>query len=211
MKKTKTKKDYQFFILLTLTAWLFLALILIFSSGAYRKLSLLTDNNMSHRFSLSNNYLEERFLYNLNDYQANTFRFSPNGQSFALIEKQANKDCLILNNQNLACYDKVEDLLFSPNSHSFAYIAKENNQVKVVVNGNCSDLYDWIFPPYFFSDEAEVFVFRARKGTNEMVVVNNIESQNYDRILNIFQLKNEKTLVYYALLNNSLWRGEINW
>lgn len=212
MKKRKIKKDYQFFLLLILCAWLFLALILIFSSSAYKKFSLLTDTNIDHKFPLiSSNYLEERSLYDLNDYQYNSFRFSPNGQSFALIEKEADSDCLVLDAQSIDCYEKIEDMLFSKNSQSFAYIVKENNKSKVVVNGLFSDSYDWIFPPYFFNDNGDIFVFRARRGTSEMVVVNNQVSRSYDKILNIFLVEDEDIIVFYALLNNSLWRGEINW
>lgn len=127
MKKTKVKKDYQFFILLILCFWLFLCLIIIFSSGAYRKFSLLTDIKIDSKFPLSHSYLEERNLYDLNDYQYNSFRFSSDGQSFALIEKIDEKDCLIFNKEILACYDKIEDLFFSENSQGFAYIARNDN------------------------------------------------------------------------------------
>ncbi len=211
MKKTKIKKDYQFFIILILCFWLFLALIVIFSSGAYRKFSLLTDIKLDHKFPLSHSYLAEKDLYSLNDYKFDSFHFSSNGESFALIEEVNNEECIILNTKNLGCYDKINDLIFSPNGNSFAYIAKSKGKVKAVVNGESSKLYDWIFPPYFFSDDGHVFVFRVRKGVNERVLVNNLESREFDRVLRVFQVNEEKTIVYYALLNNVLWRGEITW
>ncbi len=211
MKKTKIKKDYQFFILLILSAWLFLCLIIIFSSGAYRKFSLLTDMHPDSKFPLESSYIKERSLYNLNNYQYQSFRFSPDGQSFALIEEINEKECLILNANLIDCHDKIDDLIFSKNGQGFSYIAKEGRKVKTVVNGVISDLYDWIFPPYFFSHDAQVFVFRARKGNSEIVVVNNLVSKEYEKVLHIFEIEDENTVVFYGLLNNKLWRGEITW
>ncbi len=211
MKKTKIKKDYQFFILLILSFWLFLALVIIFSSGAYRKFSLLSDINIDQKFPLSHSYLAEKDLYNLGDYRFDSFRFSSNGENFALIEEIDNRQCIILNAKNLGCYDKIDDLLFSNNGENFAYIAKNKGKVKAVVNGEPSKLYDWIFPPYFFSDDDQVFVLRARERTKEKVLVNNLESREFDKVLRVFQVNEEKTIVYYALLNNVLWRGEITW
>jgi protease II len=210
-KNKKTKKDYLFLALIVLSAWLFLALVLIFSSSAYRHFSLLNEKVIENKFSLGVNYLEERLLYNLSDYQFNSFKFSNDGQSFALIEEENSQECIILNTKNLGCYTKVEDLIFSPKGNSFAYIVKEGNKTRAIINNIEGNLYDWILPPYFFNDEGTIFVYRAKKRSEEMVIVNNQTSYSYDKVLNIFSTKDKNSLVFYALKNNKLWRGVINY
>ncbi len=217
MKKKKNlqtknqKRDYLFLALVVLISCLFLALVLIFSTNTYRHFSLLSYKAIDDSYSFATNYIEERNLYNLNDYQFESFKFSSDGQSFALIEKKDDSQCLILNGKNLSCYGKIDDLIFSPRGNSFAYIVKENNKARAIINQKEGNLHDWILPPYFFNDNGRIFVYRVKNRSEEMVVVNNQTSYSYDRVLRIFPVKDKNTIVFYALKNDKLWRGEINY
>ena len=207
----KNKKDYLFLTLLISMACIFLSLLVFFSSSVYRHFTLLSKQTVDDSFSLGTKYLEERLLYDLDDYQFDSFSFSRDGQSFALIEEENDSQCVILNAKKLACYQKVEDLIFSPKGNSFAYIVKDDNKARAIINHKQGDLYDWILPPYFFNEDGRIFVYRAKNRSEEMIVVNDQVSYSYDRILNIFPVIDKDTIVFYALKNNKLWRGEINY
>ncbi len=134
--------------------------------------------------------------------------FSPNGERFALVTSVGAKEAVILDGKTGPAFDKITFLTFSPDSRSFAYIAKDGNREKAVINGEVGQEFDWIFAPRIFNSDGQLFAYRARQGESEVVVINQEVSRLYKRILSIFVNPENDQIIFFATLDNQLWRGQ---
>lgn len=157
--------------------------------------------------------LEEKpmsFLPSKEDgWQRLSFQPSPDGYSFAYILKNNDTEQVVLNEVAGPLFEEIVFMSFSPDSKSFAYIAKKDKKMWPVINGEIGAPYEFILQPRLFTPDSRYFIYKVRKGTKDVLVINGRESRSYDFIYNPFVTSDNSALVFFALDNNRLWRGEV--
>lgn len=214
-KLTDFQKQQRYLLWLMLFLTFIASSFLFFLSWQFSRLDLLSPflkNNLLPLMSASE-ILEERpmsFLPSREDgLQRLSFQASPDGRSFAYILKNNDSQQVVLNERAGPLFDEIMYMSFSPDSKKFAYIAKKDKKMWPVINGEIGQPYDFILQPRLFSPDSRYFIYKARKGTKDVLVINGRESRSYDFIYNPFVSADNSSIVFFALDNNRLWRGEI--
>ncbi len=173
-------------------------------------------NEPSSIIKITNRVAQEAEVFTLNAAQKGfdelSFLTSPNGQSIAYIfnDQKFNKKTVSLNSQAGASYDDITFMKFSPSGQRFAYGAKVNGKNLVVLDGQEGKLYDWIFEPHFFSPDNQYFIYKARTNRGDILVFNTWESRPYDRIYSVTINNSQTKLIFYARLDDQIWRGIVD-
>jgi len=138
-----------------------------------------------------------------------SFKASPDGRSFAYVIKKNNEVQVVLNDVAEPLFDEIRFMTFSSDGQNFAYIARRADKIWAVVNGESHPAYDFILSPYFFSPDSRYFIYKARQGPKEVLVINGHESRPYELIYDPLVTVDNGAIVFFALDDNQLWRGEI--
>lgn len=209
----RKKQRYLLWLMLLLT--ILSSSFLFFLSWQFSRLDVLSPFFKRNLLPLmsAGSVLEERKMSLMpsreEGLQRLSFQVSPDGRSFAYILKNDETEQVVLNEVAGPLFETIRFMSFSPDSKNFAYIAKKDNRFVAVVNGEINKAYDFILEPRLFSPDSRYFIYKARKGTKDILVINGQETRSYDFIYNPFVVSDGKAIVFFALDNNLLWRGEI--
>ncbi len=138
-----------------------------------------------------------------------SFLASPDGLGYAYISEADDGLRVVLNGEAGPVFDDITSMAFSPDGQRFAYTAKQAGQELAVIDGQAGESYDWIFRPRFFTSDSRYYVYKARNGTDNYLVINDEASRPYEHLYDPFVLSDGSALVFFAISDGQLWRGQI--
>lgn len=135
------------------------------------------------------------------------FLNSPDGEKFAFIVKQDNKQAVLLNGDLGPFYDSITFMAFSPDSRRFAYGARIGSDEMVVLDGLPGKIYDWVFLPRFFSPDSQYFIYKARTLEGDFLVFNEMEGKIYEQIYQPFVNSDNSALIFYSRNEQQIYKS----
>jgi len=133
--------------------------------------------------------------------------FSPDSKQFAyIVNKESDRDIMVINNKETGVYDAILDSIFSPNGKQFAYVSvKDGKSLFVNFNGKEGKTYERITSILTssiltFSLDSKRIAYTAGKSGQNFIVVNGKEGKTYDIVKDLKFSSNNKQLAYVATI-----------
>jgi Tol biopolymer transport system component len=110
---------------------------------------------------------------------------SPDSDRFAYIVRENNEWFVVVDGEESEHYRQVSNLAFSPDSKNIIFAARSIRRPGnfLVINGIEGESYSYIYQQPVFSPDSGKIAYAVQNVTYEMVVVNSIEGEHYNRII----------------------------
>jgi hypothetical protein len=139
------------------------------------------------------------------------FYFSPDSKRTALDVWSGDFSWLVIDGVEGEKYDKVHNVVFSPDSQRIAYIGeiitpdKETIFTAVIdgIEGKQYTYIDIFNDSMVFSPDSKSIAYIASNGSSRIMVIDGIESDNFNSVLNFVFSPDSKRTAYIARINNS--------